>query len=66
MKKISIFLASNNNYAPYLCVTMYSILCNTKSFIDFYILEDNIDEKYKSKIEKSLKRFRDFSISKTF
>ncbi len=62
MKKISIFLASNNNYAPYLCVTMYSILCNTKSFIDFYILEDNIDEKYKSKIEKSLKRFKNKTI----
>ena len=59
---IPIFLASDENYAPFLCTTLYSILNNTKSCIDFYILDGGIDKKSRVLIKKSLKNFKNFSI----
>lgn len=61
-EKISIVLASNNNYAPFVATTMYSILENTDSFIEFYILDDGISNNNKKKIIQSNKRFHHFSI----
>lgn len=41
---------------------MASILFNTKSFIDFYILDDRITAKNKRKIRKTSKFFNNFSV----
>ena len=49
--KIAIFLASDDNYSPYVATTMASVLKNTNSNINFYILEDEIKEKNKDKIQ---------------
>ena len=59
---IPVFLASDENYAPFLCTTMYSILENTKSNIDFYILDGGIKDESKKLIEKSLREFNNYSI----
>ena len=59
---IPIFLASDENYAPYLCVAIYSILEHTKANVEFYILDNNIKEKSKMMINQSLKDFKDYSI----
>ena len=62
--RIPIFLGSDNNYAPYVATTMASVLKNTKSSIDFYILSNGISQTYKEKIEGTRKFFpnNDFSI----
>lgn len=44
MKNIPVFLASDDNYAPFLATTAYSVLSNTKSFIDFYVLDGGITD----------------------
>ena len=62
MNNIPIFLASDNNYAPYLAVTITSILANTKSFIDFYILDSGITTQNKEKMLRALKKYNNFSI----
>ena len=59
---IPIFLASDENYAPFLCTTLYSILEHTKSFIDFYVLDGGIEANSKGLIEKSLRQFNNYSI----
>ena len=60
---IPIFLASDDNYAKFLNISMLSILYNTNSFIDFYILDDNIVNFHKEQIIKSLnKNFSNFTI----
>lgn len=59
---IPIFLASDENYAPFLCTTLYSVVKNTNSFIEFYVLDGGIKEKSKKLIEKSLKKFKNYSI----
>lgn len=61
-KKIPIFLATDENYAPYACATMYSILKNTKSNIEFNILDGGISTQSKKNIKSSLKTFKNFSI----
>ena len=62
MKTIPIVLPSDENYAPYLCASMYSILVHTKSFIKFFILDGGIKLDSKRKIENSLKLFDNFSV----
>lgn len=61
--KIPIFLASDENYAPFLCCTMYSVLQNTKSFIEFNILDGGISKQSKNDIMNSLKSFSNFSLT---
>ena len=56
-KSIPIFLACDDNYAPFLCTTMYSILAHTKSYIEFYIMDGGISYKNKRLIKKSLRSF---------
>ena len=52
---IPVILASDDKYAPYLCVTLYSILANSNKndFYDLNILDNGISEKNKKRIEKS-------------
>ena len=59
---IPVFLASDENYAPFVAMTMYSILENTKSFIDFYILDSGISQRSKQKIAFTCKSFQNYSI----
>ena len=59
---IPIFLPSDNNYAPFVAVTIASICSHTGSYIHFYILDSGIDIQNENKI-KSLKNvFHNFSI----
>lgn len=60
MSGIPVFLASDNNYAPFVATTMASICANTNSFIDFYILDDGISSKNKLKISRTDKLFKNF------
>ena len=61
-QSIPIFLASDDNYAPFLCTTMYSILQNTKAQISFYVLDGGITDKSKKLISKSLFKFDNYQI----
>ena len=63
MNKIPIFLASDENYAPFLAATAYSVLKNTNSFIEFYILDGGISKTSKDLIKASLDKYDNFSIN---
>lgn len=54
---IPVFLASDDNYVPFLTTCMFSILENTRSFIEFHILDNGITSQNKLKLEKSLSIF---------
>lgn len=62
INRIPVFLSCDNKYAAFVATTMASILMNTKSFIDFYVLEDNITDENKKKILSISTRFRNCSI----
>ena len=62
IKSIPVFLPSDNNYAPYLATAITSILSNTNSFIDFYILDSGINEENKEKIKNLKTKFKNFNI----
>lgn len=62
MKKVSICMSSDNNYAPFVATTMASILDNTKNFCEFYILDGGITKENKDKICELKKLFNNFSI----
>ena len=59
---IPVFLSSDNNYAPLVATTMASILSNTKSFIEFYILDGGITSDNVEKIQSLKNNFNNFSI----
>ena len=59
---IPIFLSSDDNYSPFVATTIASICDNTKSFIDFYVLDSGISEQNKKKIEELKQSFSNFSI----
>ncbi|MBQ7536826.1 MAG: glycosyltransferase family 8 protein [Rickettsiales bacterium] len=59
---IPVFLAADDNYAPFVATTMASILKNTKSHVDFYVLSDGITAKNKAKIANERKWFKNFSL----
>ena len=59
---IPIFLSSDNNYAPYLAVTIKSICENTKSNIIFYILDCGIEGTSKTKIIEMVSQYKDTAI----
>ncbi len=59
---IPIFLASDDNYAPFVATTAYSILKNTKSQIQFYIIDAGISPENKKLISKSLDKFHNYTI----
>ncbi len=56
-RHIPIFLASDDNYAPFVATTMYSVLENTSSYIDFYVLDGGITAASKRRIAQSLAAF---------
>ncbi len=62
MSNIPIFLSSDNNYAPFVATTMASICDNTKSFINFSVLDGGISEENKGKICELKAKFNNFSI----
>ena len=59
MDKINIVLATDKNYAQHAAVAMVSILCNTthQSNIQFYIIDDNIDDNNKTKLQNTVQKF---------
>ncbi|GHV56005.1 hypothetical protein FACS1894182_01660 [Bacteroidia bacterium] len=61
-QNIPVFIASDNNFAPLLAVAIYSILRNTKSHINFYILDGGISAENKAKIETLKTCFSHFSL----
>ncbi len=61
-KNIPIFLSSDDNYSPFVATTIASICDNTKSNIDFYILDSFISEINKEKILELKKSFNNFNI----
>ena len=62
MTNIPIFLSSDNNYAPFVATTTASVLYNTKSFCNFYILDGGIKEENKERIYSLKEKFNNFSI----
>lgn len=59
---IPVFLSSDNNYAPFVATTIASICDNTKSFVDFYILDGGITAENQEKIRALKDIFNNFSI----
>jgi len=59
---IPVFLSSDNNYAPFVATTISSIMENTASYIDFYILDGGISIENVKKIKELKKIFPNFSI----
>lgn len=59
MNKINIVLATDKNYAQHAAVAITSILCNTAhpSNIHFYIIDDNIDDDNKNKLQYTVRKF---------
>ncbi len=62
MQNVTIFLSSDNNYAPFVATTIASICDNTESFIDFYILDGGITKENQDKIKSLKNQFNNFSI----
>jgi lipopolysaccharide biosynthesis glycosyltransferase len=62
--KIPIVLASDDNYAQHLTVTLLSLLENSskKNFYQLFILDDDISEHTKAIIKKSLASFQNKSL----
>ena len=52
---IPLFFASDDNYAPMVATTILSVLNNTKSDVDFYILSDGISYENQEKIKSVIK-----------
>lgn len=61
-KAIPIFFHASNEYAAIMTVLIASILYNTKSFIEFYIIETGISDFNKRETEKMKTQFSNFSI----
>ena len=59
---IPVFLSSDNNFAPFIATTVCSIMENTQSFVDFYILDGGVSELNKQKIKEISRQFANFSI----
>ncbi len=62
---INIAFSSDNNYAPFLCVSIFSLLKNSdiKNNYHIYILDGGISEENKSKIIKSTEQFKNKKIN---
>ena len=59
---IPIFYASDEKFAPYVAVSMASILHNTNSYINFYVIDGGIRDSTKNMIKLLSKDFSNFSI----
>lgn len=60
---IPLVIASNDKYAIGVATCLYSILSNTKVFVDIFVLDENITNKNKTLIKKSLSQFDNFNIT---
>lgn len=58
MSPIPIFLISDEKYAPYMCVTIASILENTKRNCDIFILDGGIKADTQQKIEACAQKYQ--------
>lgn len=61
---VNIAFSSDNNYAPFLCVAIYSLLenSNSKNRYHIYILDGGISSENKKRIVSSLKKFKNKKI----
>jgi len=61
---INIAFSSDNNYVPFLCIAIYSLLknSNTKNTYHIYIMDGGISDENKLKILKSLNKFKNKKI----
>ena len=59
LEKIPVILSADNNYACFVAVTGASILYNTNSFIEFYILSEGITESNKQLIVQTFSDITD-------
>lgn len=62
MSGIPIFIASDDNYAPFIATAIASICDNTKSFCEFYVLDSGISITNQEKICELKSRFNNFSV----
>lgn len=59
---IPVFLSADNNYAPYLCVVIKSVCENTKSSLNFFILDGGIDDSSKEMVENVCSQYNNTSV----
>lgn len=59
---IPVFYACDDKYAPLAAASIASVLFNTSAFIDIYILDCNLSEKNKRKLNMLKEKFSNFSI----
>lgn len=62
LNHIPVFYACDNKYAPIAATSMASLLFNTDSFVEFYILDCNLTQKNRKKLEMLNEKFSNFSI----
>ena len=62
LNRIPVFYACDNKYAPIAATSMASLLFNTDSFVEFYILDCNLTQKNRKKLEMLNEKFSNFSI----
>jgi lipopolysaccharide biosynthesis glycosyltransferase len=60
MAHLPVFLAGDNNYAPFVATTIASVCANTSAFVDFYVLDGGISAENQAKIAQQ--KFTDFSV----
>ena len=59
---VPLVVAADDNYAQPTAVSLYSILKNTKAFVDIFVLSNGISEYNIGKIKRSLEHFTNFRI----
>ena len=62
IEKIPVFLSSDDDFAPFVAITIVSAMENTKSWVEFYVLDSGITEPSKRKILASAKRYSNCDI----
>ncbi len=58
-EKLNVVYACNNNYAPYACVSICSLLMNNQTFsaIDVYVVLEDVAEENRQKLQRQAERF---------
>lgn len=59
---INVFLASDNNFIPFVSTTIISIMENTNSDIKFYILHNNVCKEYQSRLLQLETKYKNCTI----
>jgi len=63
MNKIHIAYSTDDNFAELTCVSMCSVLRNTKYAVKFYVFETSLSELHKSKISKLVSEYTEAELS---